>query len=342
MGYTMKDVARVGGVSLGTVSNVLNDLPTVTEKNKKKVLDAIRQLNYSPNFTARALKTRHSRCVGLIIPDINNPFYAEFARGVEDEVQAMGYNLFLCNSDRDSAKERSYMDTLLEKMVDGLILFKTHLPLEEIDYFNARYSIVLVDSFSVDRDITCDIIKVDDYNGVMKALEYLWNLNHRRIAMIAGTKDSLSSVDRVRSYNDFFAAKRHAISKAGIEYGNYDWHSGYQCTKKILAGGKPPTAIMAANDLMAIGAIKAIQEQGLNVPLDISVIGYDDIDIASLCTPTLTTVRQPKYEMGKCSVQYLLNRIETRKNKKNPEPNIAIFNTEIIERNSVTSCKESS
>jgi DNA-binding LacI/PurR family transcriptional regulator len=338
----MKDVARVGGVSLGTVSNVLNDLPSVTEKNKKKVLNAIRQLNYSPNFTARALKTRHSRCVGLIIPDINNPFYAEFARGVEDAVQAMGYNLFLCNSDRNSAKERSYMDTLLEKMVDGLILFKTHLPLEEIEYFNTRYSIVLVDSFSVDRDIACDIIKVDDYNGVMKALEYLWNFRHRKIAMIAGTRDSLSSEDRVRAYNDFFAAKGQSISKACIVYGSYDWHSGYDCTKKFLGRDSPPTAIIAANDLMAIGAMKAIQEQGLNVPLDISVMGYDDIDIAALCTPALTTVRQPKYEMGKCSVQALLNRIETRKSDKNPEPNIAIFNTEIIERNSVSFLREAS
>jgi DNA-binding LacI/PurR family transcriptional regulator len=339
MGYTMKDVARVGGVSLGTVSNVLNDLPTVTEKNRKKVLAAIRQLNYSPNFTARALKTRRSKCVGLIIPDINNPFYAEFARGVEDGVQAMGYNLFLCNSDRKSAKERSYMDTLLEKMVDGLILFKTHLPLEEISYFNDRYSIVLVDSFSVDRNIACDIIKVDDYNGVMKALEYLWNFNHRRIAMIAGTRDSLSSADRVRAYNDFFAAKGHSISKACIEYGNYDWHSGYECTKKFLGGDSPPTAIMAANDLMAIGAMKAIQEQGLDVPADVSVMGYDDIDIASLCTPALTTVRQPKYEMGKFSVQSLLNRIESRKSEKNFEPNVTTFNTEIIGRDSVSFCK---
>jgi DNA-binding LacI/PurR family transcriptional regulator len=148
-------------------------------------------------------------------------------------------------------------------------------------------------------------------------------------------------VDRVRSYNDFFTAKGHSISKACIEYGNYDWHSGYECTKKFLGGDNPPTAIMAANDLMAIGAMKAIQERGLDVPSDISVMGYDDIDIASLCTPALTTVRQPKYEMGKCSVQSLLNRIEARKTEKNPEPNVTIFNTEIIERNSVSVCKES-
>jgi DNA-binding LacI/PurR family transcriptional regulator len=340
MNYTMKDVAKVGGISLGTVSNVLNELPTVTEKNRKKVLDAIQQLDYSPNFTARALRTRRSRCVGLIIPDINNPFYSEFARGVEDSVQAMGYNLFLCNSDRNSAKERSYMDTLLEKTVDGLILFKTHVPVEEIGYFNTKYSIVLVDSFTVDRDLPCDIIKVDDYNGVMKALEYLWNFNHRKIAMIAGTRDSLSSLDRVRSYNDFFAAKGRSISKACIEYGNYDWHSGYDCTKKILDGGSPPTAIIAANDLMAIGAMKAVQERGLTVPSDISVMGYDDIDIASLCTPALTTVRQPKYKMGECSVQYLLNRIENKEFENIPEPKVTTFDTEIIERYSVSFCKE--
>jgi DNA-binding LacI/PurR family transcriptional regulator len=174
----------------------------------------------------------------------------------------------------------------------------------------------------------------------MKALEYLWNFNHRRIAMIAGTRDSLSSVDRIRSYNDFFAAKGHSISKACIEYGNYDWQSGYECTKKFLDSSGPPTAIMAANDLMAIGAMKAIQERLLDVPADISVMGYDDIDIASLCTPALTTVRQPKYEMGKCSVQHLLDRIENRKTEKNPEPNVTTFNTEIIERNSVSFCRE--
>jgi DNA-binding LacI/PurR family transcriptional regulator len=348
MNYTMKDVARAGKVSLGTVSNVLNNVPTVTEKNRKKVLEAIRQLQYSPNYTARALKTRRSRCVGLIVPDINNPFYAEFSRGVEDSLQALGYNLFLCNSDRNSEKERRYMDALLEKMVDGLILCKTHLPLEDISYFSARYSIVLVDTGTAERDIVCDIVKVDDYSGVTKALEYLWRFNHRKIAMIAGTRDSLSSADRVRSYHDFFASKGQGVSGASITFGNYDWHSGYECTRKILDGGSLPTAILAANDLMAIGAMKAVQERGLTVPADVSVMGYDDIDIASLCTPALTTVRQPKYQMGESSVQRLLDRIEKRwAAKRDPlsaawaeGPRITTLNTEIIERQSVSLCRE--
>jgi DNA-binding LacI/PurR family transcriptional regulator len=331
----MKDVAKAGGVSLGTVSNVLNELPTVTEENRRKVRAAIRELHYSPNYTARALKTKRSKCIGLIIPDINNPFYSEFARGVEDSLQAVGYNLFLCNSDRDAEKERRYMDVLLGKMMDGFILFKTHLSVEEIINFSAKYCIVLVDTGTY-RDVDCDMIKVDDYIGVKKALDYLWKNNHRRIAMIAGTKDSLSSLDRMRSYHDFFASKGRSISKAHIQYGNYNWHSGYECTKNFLAARYLPTAILASNDLMAIGAMKAIQEKGLSVPDDISVMGFDDIDMASLCTPTLTTVSQPKYEMGKCSVQCLLQRIDDRQAEGKLKPKVTTFNTEIIVRDSVS------
>ncbi|GHV65647.1 LacI family transcriptional regulator [Spirochaetia bacterium] len=323
---------------MGTVSNVLNGIPTVTEKNRQKVLAAIQQLNFSPNYAARTLKTRRSRCIGLIIPDINNPFYSEFARGVEDSVQAMGYNLFLCNSDRNAAKEREYMDALLERMVDGLILFKTHMPVEEVVDFSSRFSIVLVDT-GRDINIGCDIIKVDDYLGVQQALEYLWNFNHRRIAMIAGTKDSLSSLDRIRSYNDFFISKKYSLPAPGIQHGHYDWHSGYDCANIILDRENQPTAIIAANDLMAIGAIKAIQERGLSVPDDISVIGYDDIDIASLCTPTLTTIRQPKYKMGEHSVRCLLNRIESRNSGQDIAPIITTLKTEIIVRNSVSFCE---
>jgi DNA-binding LacI/PurR family transcriptional regulator len=307
----MKDVARVGGVSLGTVSNVLNGVPTVSEKNRQKTLAAINLLNYSPNVTARALKTKRSYCIGLIVSDIHNPFYSEFARGVEDVVHAMGYKLFLCNSDRNAGKEWTYVDALIESMVDGLILMKTRLPSSTLADVSAKVSVVLVDTCGDEDNVDCDFVGVNDYDGISQALEFLWNYNHRRITMIAGPQDSLSARERVRSFSDFFTARGYKSAAINIEYSSYNWHGGYTCVEKLLDSSQPPTAILAANDLMAIGAMKALQERGLSIPRDISVVGFDDIDMASLCIPALTTVRQPKYEMGEYSARKLLMRIES-------------------------------
>lgn len=334
MKSTMKDVAREAGVSLGTVSNVLNNHPSVSGENREKVLLAVKKLNYNPNYAARALKTQRSKSVGLILPDIGNPFYPECARGVEDTARANGYNLFLCNSDRDEKKERNYINALFEKLIDGLILFKTQLSVEELESYNAQLPLVLVD-IGLDADHNCQIVKVDDYLGIQQALQYLWDFQHRRIAFIAGSNDSLSSRDRVRSYMDFFRKKNHPINESYIQHGHYDWHSGYVCTNNFLNRVDQPTAVLCANDLMAIGAMKAIQERGLNIPRDISVMGYDDIDMASLCAPELTTVRQPKYEMGQSSMRALLERIDNGR-----PPGVISLNTEIIERRSVYYCKE--
>jgi DNA-binding LacI/PurR family transcriptional regulator len=308
--YTMKDVAKAGGVSLGTVSNVLNGVPTVSEKNRQKTLAAISLLNYSPNITARTLKTKRSYCIGLIVSDIHNPFYSEFARGVEDLVHAMGYKLFLCNSDRNAGKEQAYVDALIKGMVDGLILMKTRLPSSTLAEIGARVSVVLVDTCGDEDHGGCDFVGVNDYDGITQALGFLWNYKHRRIAMIAGPQDSLSARERVRSFFDFFNARGYGPADINIRYSSYDWHGGYDCAKKLLDGSRPPTAVLAANDLMAIGAMKALRERGLFIPRDISVVGFDDINMASLCIPALTTVKQPKYEMGEYSARKLLKRIE--------------------------------
>jgi DNA-binding LacI/PurR family transcriptional regulator len=362
--YTMKDVAKAGGVSLGTVSNVLNGVPTVSEKNRQKTLAAINLLNYSPNVTARALKTKRSYCIGLIVSDIHNPFYSEFARGVEDVVHAMGYKLFLCNSDRNAGKEQAYVDALIESMVDGLILMKTRLPSSILAEISARVSVVLVDTCGDENNGGCDFVGVNDYDGISQALGFLWDYNHRCIAMIAGPQDSLSARERVRSFFDFFTARGYVSADINIHYSSYDWHGGYDCAKKLLDSSRPPTAVLAANDLMAIGAMKAIRERGLSIPRDISVVGFDDIDMASLCIPALTTVRQPKYEMGEYSAKKLLKRIESvfavktaepkktgkkrlldkkgapgEKAGRDAETEVTVLKTELIIRDSVSACK---
>lgn len=329
---TMKDVAREAGVSLGTVSHVLNNTRSVSEEKKKKVLDAIQKLNFSTNLAAKALKTGESKSFGLIIPDITNPYYPELARGVEDAANRQGYSVFLCNNDRGTDKERKYIKILLDKNVDGIILVKSKVDASEIHEIQKKCCVVLVD---MDTRLIpdCDIINVDDFNGVYKAMKFLYNHGHRRIAFISGLLESGSSRLRLEAYEKFLEDNHIEKEDSLIKRGSYDWFSGYSCTVALLKCIKPPTAILAANDLMAIGAMKAVRERQLHIPLDISIMGYDDIDMATLCTPQLTTVRQPKYEIGTLSIDLLMKRVSQKHNQVDPYE-IKILNTEIIVRQS--------
>jgi DNA-binding LacI/PurR family transcriptional regulator len=259
----------------------------------------------------------------------------------------MGYKLFLCNSDRSAEKERTYVDALMESMVDGLILMKTRLSVPLLAEISAMVSVALIDTCGDENSIGCDFIGVNDYDAIKQALEFLWNYNHRRIAMIAGPQDSLSARDRLRAFRDFFAPRGYSPGDINIQYGSYDWHSGYGCANRLLNGSSPPTAVLAANDLMAIGAMKAIQERGFSIPGDISVMGFDDIDMASLCIPALTTLRQPKYEMGEYSARTLIGRIESGLTTRTSVTSsvqetgctVRVLKTELVVRDSVSLCK---
>lgn len=330
---TMKEVAKEAGVSLGTVSNVLNNVPTVTEVNRIKVSNAIKKLKYRPNAAARILKTNVSKSLGLVIPDITNPFYPELARGVEDAAKEYGYSVFLCNNDRNSGKEKEYIDALLEKSVDGMILVKPNLKADELKEIQQICSVVLVDADDT-TGFQCDLINVDDYNGAISALDLLYRYGHTRIAFISGQLESRSSVCRQEAYFKYMKEHNIKIDKSLIIKGEYDWKSGYDCAMKLISKSNPPTAIFAANDLMAIGAMKAVKELKLNVPEDVSVIGYDDIDMASLCTPQLTTVRQPKYEAGTASVKTLLEKLKSSASEKKKNT-VTVLKTEIVIRESV-------
>ncbi len=337
----MKDVARVAGVSLGTVSNVLNNHPTVSEENRTKVINAVQKLNYRPNTAARTLKTKISKSIGLVIPDITNPFFPELARGVEDAAKKAGLTVFLCNNDRNIDKEREYIDVLISKNVDGIILVKPKIDTSEIDAIYKKSNLVLVDF--TDTKPEYDIVNVDDHNGTLSAMNLLYEFGHRRIAFIQGIKDSQNSQSskyRYESYAQFLSSKGSFLDEDLVKKGNYDWYSGYTATVELLRQINTPTAIFSTNDLMAIGAMKAIEERRLKVPFDISVMGYDDIDMASLCTPKLTTIRQPKYEMGIAAVNMLVNRLNKSKEDIQGKGNHIILKTEVVLRESVGYARE--
>ena len=331
---TMKDVAREAGVSLGTVSNVLNGLPTVSNENREKVEEAVRKLKFIPNTAARSLKTNSSESLGLSIPDIGNPFYPELARGAEDAAQKAGYSVFLCNNDRNAEKEKNYVRVLLEKNVDGIILVKPQASMEGMDEIREKCGLVLVDVDGEGHE-SYDVINVDDFGGTMKGLELLYEYGHIRIAFISGPLVSRSSRSRLEAYIRFREEKSLPVDDRFIKRGSYDWYSGYTCATELLRMVNRPTAIFASNDLMAIGAMKAIRERRMDIPHDISVMGCDDIGMAALCSPQLTTVRQPKYELGQASVEMLLKRLRLRKAGVNEKGEQLILPTDIIFRESV-------
>ena len=335
---TMKDVAKEAGLSLGTVSNVINNLSTVTEENRMKVMEAIKKLKYRPNIAARTLKTNTSKSIGLIIPDITNPFYPELARGVEDAAREFGYTVFLCNNDRDAIKERQYSDAFVEKNVDGIILVKSSLTYSVLNEIAEKCKIVLIDYSGENPQF--DSIDVDDYKGAIQAMTFLHQNSHQRIAFIGGVPDSKSSKSRMQAYVNFLNEKKLKIDDLLIKEGRFDWQSGYNAALELLNLPIPPTAIFAANDLMAIGAIKAIRERHLQVPYDISVIGYDDIGMAALCTPELTTIRQPKYEMGTLSVEMLIKRVENAIVEETVKIIKKVMDTTLIVRESVGSTEK--
>lgn len=327
---TVKDVARAAGVSLGTVSNVLNGRSSVLPENREKVYQAMEKLGFQYNMTASALRTKSTKNIGLVIPTIVNPYYPELARGVEDGAREVGFTVFLCNSDRKVEKERQYIDALLSRGVDGLILVKTRLPKEELDQLKSLTALVLVD-YSETSEESFYTVNVDDEAGVIQGMELLLRHGHSRIAFISGYQDAYSSRCRIQAYRDFLEKNKIPYRAEYVIQGDYGWNSGYSAAKKFLSLDVAPTAIFAANDVMAMGAIKAILAAGLRVPEDVSVVGYDDIEMSCLSTPALTTIHQPKYRVGIESVRLLVQNM----NGQIKDEMQILMATEIVQRESV-------
>ncbi|HBY56989.1 MAG TPA: LacI family transcriptional regulator [Candidatus Atribacteria bacterium] len=305
MNTTSKDVAELAGVHPSTVSRVINNDSRISEKTKERVLLAIKKLGYTPNAIARGLKTKRTYTLGMLIPDITNPFFAEIARGVEDAANKNNFNVILCNTDDKPKKERTYLEILREKRVDGLILGTAHIKDKSIlELEKKKFPYILI-SRNIERlDKNCIII--DDVAGGIMATEYLIKLGHQRIAHITGPLQTRSALNRLKGY-------KLALKKYGIDYkdelvgeGDFRIKGGYQVMKRYLKLAKPPTAIFAANDLLALGAMQAIQKKNFLIPDDFSVIGFNDIELASFVYPPLTTIRQPILEMGNLAVKMLL------------------------------------
>jgi LacI family transcriptional regulator len=303
---TIYDVAKAAGVSIATVSHVLNDTRFVTDETRSKVLTAIQQLNYRPNSLARAMVRQETRTLGLIVPDNANPFFAELARGIEDHGYAAGYSVLLCNSDRNAAKELAYLEMLISKRVDGVIYMTSDNAKERLRPLQQQE--IPVVTFDRQYDDT-DTILLDNFQGGYDATKHLTDLGHSRIACISGPDFGTRSNDRVMGYQAALTDAGLQSDPALIMTSDWTFQSGHSQAQVLLDMPDRPTAIFACNDTLAIGVIAAVLERGLAVPNDVSVVGYDNITLSGFSVPPLTTMATPILSIGQRLCQLLFDRI---------------------------------
>jgi len=326
---TIKDVADHAGVSVTTVSHVINRTRRVDLKTEQRVWRAITALGYRPNLLARSLRRRETKTIGLIVPDNSNPYFAELARAVEDAGFAKGYSVILCNSDMSESKEVAYIALLISKCVDGVILISSAHKREKLNEF-IQAGIPLVTVARELDDLPVDQVLMDNKQGGYLVGKYLTALGHRRIGCIAGPRDETPSADRI-------VGLRQALYEAGVDLpahriirGDFTYESGRQAMAALLRREPNLTAVFAANDRMAIGAMNYLWQTGVRVPEDISIIGFDDIPVAAMTCPPLTTIATPKTDFARISVSMLIERI----NKQRTEPARIVLPTHLVVRRS--------
>ena len=326
---TLADVARHAGVSAKTVSNVVNDWPYVSDEMRQKVKAAIDELGYRPSALARSLVTGRSNTIGVVLPDISNPFFGQAVRGCEDALNEAGYSVFLCNTDESIAKERYYLDTLAGRGVDGLILWGSAGSASLAEVIDNGMPLVTVDSSAEGCCGNATHVTVDNTRGAALATRHLIDRGRHRIGHLAGPALRQTAIRRQAGY-------REALAEAGLPFdpclvidGAPSIRGGYRVATQLLKAQRPD-ALFCYNDLMAVGAGVACRQLGLSIPRDVALVGFDDIVIAALVTPALTTVRIAQYELGKLTSQFLLERLQN----KNLPPKTVVFPVELQVRNS--------
>ncbi|WP_332631825.1 LacI family DNA-binding transcriptional regulator [Halalkalibacter flavus] len=306
---TIREVAKKAGVSVATVSRVINGTGRVKKATEEKVLDIVKQLNYTPSSIAVSLNNKKSKTIGLLLPDITNPFFAELAKGVEEVAKKKGYTVILCNSNGDLQSELDHLQVLEQKYVDGIILSSHTLTYSHIE--ECKIPIV-----SIDRTLDGKLSSVTskNYEGAMLATRHLLKKGCERIAHIAGPQNIVTARKRLEGYMAVVKDKSW-YSDELLVYGDYEIQTGYEATLKLLNSTQKIDGIFAGNDLMAVGSLKAIYSLGLRVPEDVAVIGFDGINFSKITIPELSTIAQPIFEMGLLATDTILDEIVN--NKKN-------------------------
>lgn len=328
----MKQIARLAGVSLGTVSHVLNGTVRVREPLRKRVMDAVNITGYQPNQLARGLRREKTNILAMIIPDILNPFFPGIVRGAEDVAFANSYRLVLCNTDNDHEKEVAHLSALQTYLPSGLIVIpsdSSDLAAQAEPYRRAGSAVVCLDRLPPNWD--GDSVTVNNTSGASNAVTHLIGLGHRNVAAITGPLHLTNSQDRLKGFKRALKTANIQLRAGYIQETSFDRTGGYTKTKILLRMVPRPTAILAFNDLIALGALMAIREAGLQCPHDISLIGFDGLDLTETTTPQITSVYQSPYQLGAEAANLILERLENR----NGAPRKIVLKTELRIRDSV-------
>jgi LacI family transcriptional regulator len=318
MRSTIQDVAKRAGVSVATVSHVINGTHYVSPELKERVAEAVKALNYRPNKLARALNRRDVPLLALIVPDISNPYWSSFARSVQDITDFNNYSVIVCSSDGLYDREIRFLRSL-SGWVSGLILHPYHVTHEDVNQIiGDSIPMVILGDFtnSEDQPSNWDRVASNNLESAQLAVEHLIGLGHRNIAFIQGPAGTPTSLRRLSGFQRALERAGIPLKKEWLIPGDYTQSGGYMAMKALLSGETSPTAVFCANDLSALGALEAAKQMGYRVPQDLSIVGFDDIDEAALASPPLTTIHLSPRAVGKVAAETLLERLQGRQEPK--------------------------
>jgi len=324
---TINDIAKLAGVSKTTVSMVFNNKDqNISKETREKILQIAKELNYIPNSIARSLVTNKSYSIGVILPDITNPFFSEIVRAIEDEANRLGYNIVVCNTDNDVKKEEQYVRMLISKLIDGIIFIASGHSKKTLDLIKHKnIPFVLVDrsikAYEEHYGVFCK-----NKEGVIKGSEYLYSLGTRKIVFVRGPEYLDTAYQRFVGYK-YIMKQLGLFSNQLVFKGDFTLEGGKIVTEQIITTLKDFDAIFFSNDIMAIGGIKVLLRKGYKIPDDVSVVGFDNVKYAEFIEPELTTIAQPIYEMGSTACKLLvniLNGVEVENKKVYFEPTLIV------------------
>jgi LacI family transcriptional regulator len=329
---TMRDVARLAGVSVATVSAVINSSATVSEVRSKRVREAMEALDYYPDQVARSLKMGRTNVVGMVVPDITNIFFPQLIRGAEDAARQQGYSVILCDSNENPEEERRHLDTLFSRRVDGVLIACSDPSAGYEHLMRRRFPIVFVDR--IPRGITRAGVSTDNVEAGFRATNHLIELGHRRIAFITGQLGLSPHYGRLEGFRKAMQAKGLPISDEFLREGDLEVETGRRLGVELLNLSPRPTAIISSNNRMLLGLTGAFTELGIPCPAGVSVVGFDDSAWTEHFTPGLTVMAQPAFEIGKAAFAMLLSRMQPTEGDGGEEPSIQLFRADLRLRGS--------
>lgn len=335
---TLKEIADRAGVSVGTVSNVINGTATVSAERRERVLAAIRELDYQPNHIARSLKLKKTRMLGMVISDITNPFFPQLVRGAEDAALKNSYLLITFNTDDNVEREKRVLSVLRQRRVDGVLLVVAPNAGDDAHIrgiLDSGIPIVCLDRLPAGIEV--DSVSVDNVAGARDCVRHLIFMGHRRIAILTGPKAVQTAAERLQGYQEALMQAGIPVDPGLVLEGDFRSESGYRLGRALLAGSDRPTAVFVCNNMMALGLLRALAELGLNCPRDVAVASFDDFPLAEAFQPHMTAVAQPAYSIGYRGAELLIARIEGRPDE--PRPSRIRLATQLLVRESSTGYK---